>query len=334
MPVAYLTLPGIKASLHHERLELTIPPECEQSTPTQSWIPLLDLERVVVDRNAHISSRSISDLLERDIPVVFMRHGRFPGGAAQPFRPYASVLADQLDATREPDFRLANARLLVNAKIRNMRRVLQRLCSNRGSPAIASKWLGAIANQAKAAQSVDSLRGLEGAATGRYFENLNSFFPNDMPFGTRTRRPPLNEVNSLLSFGYTLLTAEFSMQIHATGLEPAWGVYHETEDGRPSLALDLIEPFRAPLVDALAIDLINHRRLKSEDFEKAENGGIYLKSDSRRTLYAAWEERIEREFNYEAENRRVTLRTLIADQARQLKRVFHERTTISPFIMN
>jgi len=334
MPVAYLTLPRIKAVVRQERLEITVPPGEDEKTPRQRWIPLLDLERVVIDTSAYISSRSITGLLRREIPVIFMQHGSFPAGIAQPFRRQAFSLVHQLEATRDEEFRLRNARLIVNAKIRNMRRVIQRLSSNRNLPAVAAKWLGAMATQAAAAQSLDSLRGIEGAATGRYFETLNAFFPEETPFGTRTRRPPRNEANALLSFGYTLLATEFSLQLHAAGLEPSWGILHETEEGRPALSLDLMEPYRAPLVDALAIDLLNHRRIKRNDFEKSPEGAFLLKKESRRAFYAAWEERLEREFHYDAEERRVSLRSLMADHAQTMRKHFRERGALAPFIMN
>ncbi len=334
MPVAYLTVPGLRAQVTGERLELTLPPEPGVTLPTQRWIPLADLERVVVDSAARLSNHAVSELLSREIPVLFTQNGNYPSGVALPLRRTTYALIHQLDASRDPAYRLSMAQTLVEAKIRNQRRVLQRLSSNRGQAATASNWLNAIANQARAAASLDSLRGLEGAAAGRYFETLSPFFPASIPFERRSRRPPRNAANALLSFGYTLLVAEVSLHLHAIGLEPGWGFFHEAEDGRPALALDLIEPYRAPVVDALALDLLNHGRLKLDDFEETLDGGWLLKRLSRRTVYAAWEERLEREFHYEAGDTRTSLRGLIAHQAQALKTCFEKREIPKPFYMN
>lgn len=334
MPVAYLTVPGLKARVSGERLELEPPKDTDAHMPTHRWVPLMDLERVVVDASVQLSNHSITRLLESGIPVLFTEHAHLPIGVALPLNRPTYALIHQLDATRDPVYRLEVSRVLVDAKIRNMRRVLQRLSSNRGQPAHASAWLGAIANQALAAASIDSLRGLEGAASGRYFETLSPFFPEDLPFERRSRRPPRNPANALLSFGYTLLVAEVSLHLHAIGLEPGWGFLHEAEDGRPALALDLIEPYRAPVVDSLTLDLLNHKRIKADDFEATPEGGWLLKRLSRRRVYAAWEERLEREFHYESEDTRTSLRGLIAKQCQQLKACFEHRTPPKPFIMN
>ncbi|TVR49021.1 MAG: CRISPR-associated endonuclease Cas1 [Puniceicoccaceae bacterium] len=334
MPVVYLTLRGLKAAVLGERLEITPPKDPEGPCPERRWIPLIDIEHVVLDSGAYISSYSITRLLTHQIPVLFIANKRFPGGWASPLTRSTRALADQLDACRDPDFRLRFSRSLVEAKIRNMRRVLQRLGANRQQPALAASWLQAMANQAAAAQGLDSLRGIEGAATGRYFECLALFFPPDLPFERRSRRPPLNAANALLSFCYTLLTAEIALHLRSAGLEPGWGCFHEAEDGRPALALDWIEPFRAPVVDALALDLLNHRRLKADDFEPGESGGILLKRLSRRTVFSAWEDRLEREFHYQPDGERTSLRGLIKKQARHLREAFRDRTIIPPFKMH
>ncbi len=333
MPTAYLTTHRLKVSLTSERLEITVPPEADETFPMRRWIPLVDVEQVVVDAGVSIPTRTLCGLLRRKIPVLFLSHGRFPAGVALPMNGWVKPLEAQLDACRDPEFSLAQARLIVAAKIRNMRRVIQRLAANRSQPALAAQWLGALVRQAEASQSIDALRGLEGAATGRYFEIIGSFFPRDLPFERRSRRPPHNPPNALLSFTYTLLVSEFVLHLRATGLEPGWGLYHSPEDNRPALALDLIEPFRAPVADALALDLFNHRRLTAEDFEFID-GGCLLKQTSRRRLFTAYEERLQREFLYEQSGRRTTLRQLIKDHCTDIKKAFSQRIPFKPFVMN
>jgi CRISPR-associated protein Cas1 len=335
MPVVYLTTPGIRATLSGERLEVYPPKMGESSLKETQWVPLIDIERVVVDAGVHLSSRSITGLLEYGVPLLFIRHGSRPAGFAVPTQRQILCLADQLDLSRDSAFRMAVSTRLVSAKVRNMRRVIQRLSSNRSLPTLVSQWMGSMISQIEAVASMDSLRGLEGATSGRYFEVISSFFPEDVPFERRSRRPPLNEANALLSFAYTLLCSEFTLYLHSIGLEPGWGIYHESEDGRPALALDLMEPFRSPLADALVLDLLNHRRIKKDDFEYLD-GGFLLKSDCRKKVYAAWEERLEREFMYEQKGHRTSLRQLISDCCMSMKQAFRMRdpSLVRPFLMN
>lgn len=336
MPIAYLTTAGLKVSVTSERLEVSAPADADAVPPTEAvrrQIPFVDLEHVVVDAAVSLTTPALCALLEHGIPIIFLAHGHAPAGVALPLQRGTTILASQLDRARDRVFRLEQARLLVRAKILNQRRVLQRLAANRKQTLLAVPWLNAIASQAAAAASVDSLRGLEGAAAGRYFEELSQFFPAALPFERRTRRPPHNEANSLLSFLYTLLGTELALHLRACGLEPGWGVYHEAEDGRPALALDLLEPFRAPIADALALDLFNHKRLQEKDFYRVEQACL-LKRTSRRTVFVALENRLEREFFHEQSGHRTTLRRLFKELCLGAKRAFSEGVPLEPFQMN
>lgn len=337
MPSVYLTIRNMKVALRGERLEIVMPPSDELnpdfSLPQRRWIPLHDVEHVVVDAGIHLSPATLDGLLKRQIPILFLSNRNFPSGTAIPINRSVRVLAQQLDTCRDDARSLEPARSLVRAKILNMRRTIQRLSANRSQPAVAASWLGSMAQQAAACPSIDSLRGIEGAATGRYFETIGSFFPKELPFERRSRRPPLNPPNSILSFAYTLIASELTMHIRALGLEPGWGFLHEAEDGRPALALDLTEPFRAPLADALALDLLNHQRLKADDFEYRD-GGCYLKRDSRRRFFTAYEDRMEREFYYEKGKYRTSLRNCIIKLCEDCKAYFRGGPVPEPFIMN
>ena len=336
MPVAYLTTKNMKAQILGERLEIALPPDAEGVFPDRRWIPLRDIEHVVVDSGVHLSMRSLCGLLSREIPVLLLSNRTFPHGVAMPFNRAVTVLADQIDRCRDATFRQKIASNLIQAKTLNQRRVLQRLASNRKQPPIAAQWLKSMSIQAAAAGSLDSLRGLEGAATGRYFETLALYFPSSMPFERRTRRPPRNEANSLLSFLYTLATHELVLHLRAIGLEPGWGFFHEAEDGRPALALDLLEPYRAPLVDALVLDMLNHNRFSADDFERDDNGGVFLKRLSRRKVYAAWEDRMEREFQHAQTGHRTCMRQHFKDTAASIKKacIQNDADIYQPFLMN
>jgi len=138
------------------------------------------------------------------------------------------------------------------------------------------------------------LRGAEGEAGHIYFGVFNDLIrapDGDIAFRGRSRRPPLDPVNALLSFLYTLLTHDCRSAAESVGLDPAVGFLHRDRPGRPSLALDLMEELRPALADRLALALLNRRQIGNKDFIKQDNGAVLLTDDGRKTVLAAWQER-------------------------------------------
>jgi CRISPR-associated protein Cas1 len=292
---------------------------------------------VVVEERAHLTTPALCELLRRNIPTLFVAwHGGRVLGAAQPPAGGAASRLAQYERSRQSAFALAFASTLVEAKIANSRRVLQRLASNRKDTdcATALSAMESARRESLAANSLDSLRGYEGTAAGRYFEAYGSFFPQGIPFERRSRRPPHNPPNAILSFAYTLLTAETECLLHSSGLDPALGFLHEPADNRPSLALDLIEPFRAPIADALALDMLSHGIVQPQEHFEPREGGIYLNAAGRRKFYLSYERRLEREFTSEQLGHRTSLRAELLRQAYSLKRAIIEGEAFEPFLMN
>ena len=240
----------------------------------------------------------------------------------------ALVLAEVCDAINATDGAGANCHmssmgccaLLVRA---GYEAILQVGCRDRNRIAIQGDLL----------RSLDELRGFEGAATARYFQAWAAFLPEAFPFERRSTRPPLNPVNACISFGATLLYHEAVAFIHAHGLDPALGLLHTTEDGRWSLALDLIEPFRPVLVEALALDLFSHQMLDAGNFEPRE-GGIYLNDAGRKKFILQYERRMERQFMSECAGHRTTLRLQLEHQAVLFKAALDAPDRFEPFLMN
>jgi CRISPR-associated protein Cas1 len=200
-------------------------------------------------------------------------------------------------------------------------------------PQSALDWLDALFAPISRSQSLDELRGYEGASTARYFQAWAAFLPEDFPFERRSTRPPLNPVNACISFGATLLYSEAVAFLHAHGLDPALGLLHATEDGRWSLALDLLEPFRPVLVEALALDLFSHQILNADHFEP-RNGGTYLNEEGRKKFFLQYERRMERQFLSEAAGHRTTLRQQLEHQAVMYKTALEDAAKFQPFLMN
>ena len=187
----------------------------------------------------------------------------------------------------------------VAAKILNGRSLLQRgmrdhrECSN-DSMTWACKRLKSLAINVNVARNVDTIRGIEGEGAKHYFGCIsNLLLENRESFAMtiRSRRPPLDRINCLLSFFYTLLAHECRSACETVGLDPAVGFLHRDRPGRPSLALDLMEELRPLFADRLTITLINRRQISPDDFEFLPNGAVMLTPDAKKKLIDAWQKR-------------------------------------------
>ena len=335
MPSLCLLTPGTCVSLHGERLSIDVPSP-EGAETVRSEVPLRDIDSTVLTENVAFTIPALAECLRREIPVLITWRGERVIGLCHPPAPHSAARLAQYARVRDPDFSLGVAATLVQAKIANERRVLQRIASNREGAQVgeALSTLEQMSRKCPAAHSADVLRGIEGTAAGTYFETLSQFFPDECPFERRSRRPPHNAANAVLSFAYTILGAEIECQIHAAGLDPCLGFLHETEDRRPSLALDLLEPFRAPVADALALDLLGHGTLRPADHFEKRDGGVYLNDEGRKRFFVAYERRVTRNFFSEQRGRRTTLRQELHHEAILLKQAIVEGSEFEPYAMN
>jgi CRISPR-associated protein Cas1 len=357
MPTAILNQPNLRVHLVSERLEIHGRNEATDRDELLREIPLHDLDRVIASETVHFTSPALAELLRRGIPIQFFAwSGQFLGNFLPAQNSHGRARLRQYHRTLDPAFALQIAVRILTAKLYNQRRVLQRLAANRDPrnaqdcipsdttaatpdraarrpPSSALDWLDALFASLKTAQTLDELRGYEGAATARYFQAWAGFLPPDFPFERRSTRPPLNPVNACISFGATLLYNEAVAYCHAHGLDPALGTLHATEDGRWSLALDLIEPFRPVLVEALALDLFSHQILNADHFE-TRDGGTYLDDEGRRKFFLQYERRMERQFLSESAGHRTTLRQQLEHQAIMFKAALDNPDRFEPFLMN
>ena len=170
---------------------------------------------------------------------------------------------------------------------------------------------------------VDVLRGLEGEAAQAYFGVLDHLIrvpEAAMRFGGRSRRPPIDAANALLSFLYTLLTHDCRSALETVGLDPAVGFLHRDRPGRPSLALDLVEEFRPVFADRLALSLINRKQVSARDFTRLDNGAVLLKEDSRKTVLTAYQERKREQLRHVFLDEKLDIGLFPAIQAQLLAR--------------
>ncbi len=350
MPTACINQPDCRIHLKSERLEIIARNPEKDRDEVLREIPLRDLDRLILTESVQVTSAAMSALLRGNIPVNYLGwNGQFLGGFLPAMNHHGLARLRQYERTRDSRFGLQMTGRLITAKIYNQRRILQRLASGRKAGMVengaevpssstsgldaALSWLDSLFASLKTAQSIDELRGYEGASTARYFQCWAAFLPDTFPFERRSTRPPLNPVNACISFGSTLIYTELVSFIHAHGLDPALGLLHATEDGRWSLALDLMEPFRPVLVEALALDLFSHQILNTSHFEP-KNGGVYLNEDGRKKFFLQYERRMERQFLSESAGHRTTLRQQLENQAVMFKAALAVDQAFEPFLIN
>lgn len=337
MPALFMLTPGTTASLNSERAEIVVPAQEPDEQESQiHHVALRDIEHVVITTSVQVSMPLIAEFMKRNIPVIVTLGGERVLGSCLAPAPHSRARLVQYQNTLDPHFALAIATLCVEAKIRNQRRVLQRLAANRPEANVENvlKALEECSRHVLNAENLETVRGYEGTAAGRYFEAYGKYFPPHAPFERRSRRPPHNAVNAVLSYAYTIMAAEMECHLHIAGLDPALGFYHETQDRRPSLALDLIEPFRAPLADALALDLFSHKTLKSQEHFEQRDGGIYLNLEGKKRFFVAWERRLTRDFQSTETGCRTSLRGEFQRTALSLKQALLDGKEFKPFYMN
>ncbi len=269
-------------------------------------VPLHMLASVVAFGPILISPALIGTCAERGITIVLLdRVGRFQARIEGPVS--GNVLL------RRAQYRLADdgveiVRSIVIGKIANQRAVIRRALRDYGDEMApegrtaldtAAERMAMILRRVQLAEdTIDLLRGAEGEAAVQYFGVFDHLIRSpdaEFRWTGRSRRPPLDPMNALLSFLYTLLTHDCRAGCEAVGLDPAVGFLHRDRPGRPSLALDLMEELRAPLADRLALSLVNRRQLRAADFRHMDGGAVLLTDDGRRTVLTAWQERKKEE---------------------------------------
>ncbi|QLP97779.1 MAG: type I-C CRISPR-associated endonuclease Cas1 [Rhodoblastus sp.] len=264
--------------------------------------PLHMLSSVVTFGPVMISPALIGACAGAGITIVLLdRVGRFQARVEGPVAGNVLLRRAQYAASEKPE---PFVRSMLVGKIANQRHVLMRALRDHAgdhAPQDAARLRPAIDRLAHLLRRVtfkdeplDVLRGVEGEAAQIYFSVFDLAIRADEPqlrWRGRSRRPPLDPVNALLSFLYTLLTHDCRSAAEAVGLDPAVGFLHRDRPGRPSLALDLMEEMRPVLVDALALALINRGQLRAGDFETREGGATLLTDEARKRVLAAWQER-------------------------------------------
>ena len=280
-------------------------------------IPVHTLEGLVCWGQVSCSPPVLALCCEKGVGISFLtEQGRFLARVQGPVSGNVLLRRQQYRMADGAEQALALVRTIVTAKVANSRVVLLRGAREIGDPerqaALRSaadrlSWIGLDVSRAA---SIEEARGHEGAAGQVYFSVFDNLIVGDrdtFQFQGRSRRPPLDRVNALLSFLYALLRHEIESALESVGLDPAVGFLHTDRPGRPSLALDMMEELRAALADRVALTLINRRQLPATGFLQQDGGGVLLEEDTRKAVVAAWQTRKQDEIEHPFLQERIPL---------------------------
>lgn len=296
-------------------------------------VPVHMLESLVCFGRVLVSPPLLGHCAEQGICVSFLSpNGRFLARVEGPVSGNVLLRREQYRRSDNKAGTAAIIQCLLSGKLFNQRVVLNRALRDHGESLTeerraatdhAQKRLKRIGDKLWAEDDPDRLRGLEGEAAQAYFGVFDALIrvtEPTMQFRGRSRRPPLDAVNALLSFFYTLLTHDCRSALETVGLDPAVGFLHRDRPGRPSLALDLLEEFRAFIADRLTLSLINRRQVSERDFQFMDNGAVQLKDEPRKLLLTAYQERKREQINHPFLDEKVDIGLLPLVQAQLLAR--------------
>jgi CRISPR-associated protein Cas1 len=307
-------------------------------------VPLHHIGSLVCFGNVMVSPALMHKLAEAGKSLILLDgNGRFKARLEGPVSGNILLRRAQHRAADDDTNTLELARACVAGKLKNSRSVLQRGAREADDSGEAARLtrsadnLAASLRAAASAQTLDELRGVEGEAARGYFESLNLIikpaFRSSFQLDGRTRRPPLDRFNALLSFLYAMLMNDCRSALETVGLDPQLGFLHAVRPGRAALALDLQEEFRAMQCDRLALTLINRGQINEKDFDLREGGAVMLNDKGRRTVVTAWQERKQETLTHPLLDQKTSITLLPFIQARFLARTLRgEMEGYLPFL--
>ena len=293
-------------------------------------LPIHTIGGIVCFGNVACSPFLMGFCAENGVGVSFLsEHGRFLARVQGPVSGNVLLRREQYRRADDPQTSAELSRCVLAGKIANSRTVLQRAIRDHGEKIAADevgfavKRLNHYLEILDGDHNLDTLRGFEGDAAHIYFRVFDHLIvaqKDNFHFAERNRRPPLDNVNALLSFIYTLIVHDIRSALEVVGLDPAVGFLHRDRPGRPGLALDFMEEFRSFLADRLVLSLINLRKVQGKGFTKSETGAVTMNDETRKTVLVSYQERKQEEIFHPFIEEKVTVGILFHIQAMLMAR--------------
>lgn len=313
----YVSTPGAVVKVSGLRLKV------EAEGQVLADVRLVDVSQLCVIGNVQITTQALSALWRAGAVVLWLGQGGWFNGWSQgPPGKHVELRRRQVIAHAQG---VSLAAEMIRGKIHNQRTLLRRNAKT-GLPETVTASLRSLASAAREATTIPELLGIEGTAARIYFENFDRMIVPSLPFGSeflshgRARRPPPDPVNAVLGFCYALLTKDLVATLVGVGLDPYLGVLHRSRYGRPALALDLAEEFRALIAESVTVQCFNNGELREQHFVRHPLG-VRLTPDGRRAVIAAYERRMGDQLTHPTFGYRLTYRRVLDVQARVLAAV-------------
>lgn len=298
----YITSPNTYLSLDGENIVIL------KDDVEALRVPLHNLEGIITFGYTGASPALMGACAKRNIALSFMKpNGKFMGRVVGEVRGNVTLRKTQYRLSDDAAESHKIAKSFILGKIYNARWVVERATRDHGARLDVDKLKGVCQTLAKAlplverSQDLEQLRGVEGEAAAQYFRVIDDLIlqqKEDFYFNSRNKRPPLDNVNAMLSFVYTLLAHDAAAALETVGLDPYVGFLHRDRPGRISLALDLMEELRTVYADRFVISLINKREVNGSGFTQMENGAVIMDDDTRRVILKAWQSRKQEEIRH------------------------------------
>lgn len=255
-------------------------------------LPCADVDHVMLFGNIQVTTQALHQLLSHGIELaIFSFSGKLLGQLTPPERKNIDLKLLQFERFKDPGFCLAFSKKIVQTKLNNAYEFIQKHQANH--PGLFDEnqtlELKKYITLCEDADHIDSLRGYEGSGTLCYYQMFGKMLVSPWTFDHRTRRPPRDPVNAVLSFGYVVVGTELQSLLDGAGFDPYLGFYHQIRYGRPGLALDLLELYRHGLVDRLALNLFNKSILSDMDFVRTPEGGVFLNTSGKVKFFKHYE---------------------------------------------
>ncbi len=297
MTTLYLDEPGLYLEKNGNRAVI------KRKAEKIKEVPLEKITNVVLIGRSHLTSPLITEFLNREIPVTWLSHsGKFYGRLESTTGVNIERQRQQFRMAENPEFCLILAKSFITGKIRNSRVVIRNYNRNKNLPEITNilDELKIYTKKAEQAKTIEEILGYEGNSSRLYFKAMSALASPTFKFSGRTRQPPTDFFNSLLSFGYTLLMYEFYTVIVNKGLHPYLAFLHKIRRGHPALCSDLMEEWRPVIVDSLVMNIAQNDIYKPEYFVKPDkaDGGVFLDRDNSKDFIKRFENKIRYSTKY------------------------------------
>jgi len=328
MSILYLLEQGSKLRKTSKRLVV------EKGGTTLLEVPAFEIDQILIFGNVQISTQAINFLLESSIEVSFLSmNGRLRGKLSPVQSKNIFLRLAQYDRFKDEEFKLMIAKSIIGAKLKNQRTLLLRYQRNHPDIDFTSRisMISQSLLRVPHEKTISSIMGQEGASTRAYYHCYSMMLSDDFSFTRRTRHPPLDPVNALLSLGYVLITNEMAALVESVGFDPFIGFVHGLRYGRQSLPLDMIEVFRYPVIDTLVQSIINKGVIKEVDFRKEDDGAVLLNEESMKKYFKQYEDRMEKTFKQKGSYS--CYRQVFRDEIDNLRKSVLNREEYDPFLV-